>query len=64
MGLGLGVTRCGAAALILGGTLLSKRAMELATEFLFVAATAGVNGRLRNKKLKSRAFHIADASCG
>ena len=63
MGFGLGITRRGAAELILGGNLFSKRAMEFATEFLFVAATAVVNERLKNHKLRSTAFHIAD-SCG
>jgi hypothetical protein len=60
MGFGLGVTRRGVAALILGGNLFSKRAMEFATEFLFVAATAVVNDRLKHHKLKSTAFRIAD----
>ena len=62
MGFGLGVTRRGVAALILGGNLFSKRAMEFATEFLFVAATAVVNDRLKNPKLRRTAFHIADSS--
>ena len=63
MEFGLGVARRGVAELILGGNLFSKRAAEFATEFLFVAATAIVNDRLRNHKLRSTAFHIAH-SCG
>jgi len=59
MGFGLGVTRRGVAALILGGNLFSRRVMEVATEFLFVAATAAVNDRLKNHKLNSTAFRIA-----
>ncbi len=62
MGFGVGVTRRGVAALILGGNLFSKRAMEFATEFLFVAATAAVNDRLKNHKLNSTAFRIAGSS--
>jgi len=64
MGFGFGVTRRGVAALFLSGNLFSKRAVEFATEFLFVAATAVVNGRLKNHKLRSTAFHIAILSCG
>jgi hypothetical protein len=36
--------------------------MEFATEFLFDAATAVVNDRLKNPKLKRTAFHIAGSS--
>jgi hypothetical protein len=63
MGLGLGVTRRGAAELLLGGNLFCKRAVEAATEFLLVAAAAFVNDRLNNHKLKRTAFHIAGYSC-
>ena len=56
------LTRRGVAALILGGNLFSKRVMEVATEFLFVAATAAVNDRLKNHKLRRTAFHIAGSS--
>jgi hypothetical protein len=61
MGFGLGVTRCGAAAMVRGACLLWKRVMEFATEFLFVAANAPVNGKLKHQKLRKTAFHIADS---
>ena len=54
------MTRRGAAALVLGGNRLCKRAAELATEFLFVAATATVTSRVENHKLKRAVFHIGD----
>jgi len=63
-GFGLGVTRWGAAAPILGGNLFSKRAVEFATEFLFVAATVAANDRLKKHKLRRMAFRIAGFSCG
>jgi hypothetical protein len=59
----LGVTRRGEAELILGGNFGVKRAMEPATEFLFVAATAVENGMQKNNKLRRAPFHIADFSC-
>jgi hypothetical protein len=61
-GFGPGVTRRGVAALILGGNLFSRRAVEFATEFLFVAASAVVNDRLKNHKLRRTALHIAGSS--
>jgi hypothetical protein len=36
--------------------------MEFATEFLFDAATAVVNDRLKNPRLRRTAFHIAGSS--
>jgi hypothetical protein len=63
MEFGLGVTRRGEAALILGGNLGAIRTVELASEFLFVAAAAVENGRLKNNKLRRTTFHIADFSC-
>ena len=63
MGFGLGVMRRGTGELLLGGNLFCKRAVELATEFLFVAAAAVVNDRLKNQKLRRTAFHIAGFSC-
>jgi hypothetical protein len=64
MKFGLGRTRCGAAEPIFGGALFSKRAVECATKFLFVAAAAVMSGRLKNHKLRKTAFHISGLSCG
>jgi hypothetical protein len=50
--------------MFLGGSLFCNRAVELATEFLFVAAIAAAGGRVENHKLKRIAFHIGDISCG